>query len=627
VIHGEEAAVNSAHHGTKFAAWSVLSVDAGATTVLELVLSAHRVKRPFANAPTIFSARESEADAYYRQILAQTTPEDYAIARQALAGMIWNKQYYHYDVARWLDGDRVPPPENRRHGRNRLWRHFKAADIITMPDTWEYPWFASWDLAYQCSVLALVDVDFAKAQIDLMLRENYLHPKGQIPAYEWAFGDVNPPVFAKGALKVFRAERVQRGHGDLHFLERVMHKLLMSYTWWLNKKDTDDNNIFEGGFLGMDNISVYDRSKPLPSGYRLKQADATGGVAMLALNMTVMALELAVTDSDYEEIAIQCYAQFLAIANVIAGHAADSPSLWDSEDGFFKDLIVDPEGRYYRIDVFSFVGLIPLLATEVIDQRLLANVPRFRAMLREHKGGVSDRHTICACPESENERGEHLLALVDNDTLVRILQRVLDEDQFLSPYGIRSVSKIHATKRDLGTLPGVGHAVIDYVPGESDSAMFGGNSNWRGPVWMPVNYSLIQALEKFHRFFGDQFTVPVPCLNGRHITLGETAKLISDRLVNIFRRGTDGLIPAFASDSPFQNDPHWRDLTLFHEYFHAETGQGLGAAHQTGWTGLVVNLMLRHYRQDVPEFWLKNQSNYGTDITAKRMTGESQSRH
>lgn len=606
VIHGDTAAVNPARKGTKFAAWHQMTVEAGATAVLQLVLSARRMQRPFETASAVFAARETEADAYYHDVLANTTPEDFSIARQALAGMIWNKQYYHYDVARWLDGDRIPPPPQRRLGRNRLWRHFKAADVIAMPDTWEYPWFASWDLAYQCAVLALIDVDFAKTQIDLMLKERYLHPKGQIAAYEWSFDDVNPPVFAKGALKVFRAERVQRGQGDLHFLERVMHKLLMSYTWWLNRKDKDDNNIFEGGFMGMDNISVYDRSKPLPPGYSLKQADATGGVAMLALNMTIMALELAVEDPDYEEIAIQCYAQFLSIANVIAGHAVDCPSLWDPEDAFFKDLILAPDGHCYRIDVFSFVGLIPLLATEVIDSRLLARVPRFREMLREHETGVFDSHTVCACPERENARGEHLLALVENDRLIRIMQRVLDEEQFLSPYGVRSVSKIHATKRDLGTLPGIGHAVIEYVPGESDSELFGGNSNWRGPVWMPVNYSLIQALEKFHRFFGNEFTLPAPCLNNRRITLGAAAKLIADRLVNIFRRDPDGLIPAFAPGSPFQHDPHWRDLMQFHEYFHADTGQGLGAAHQTGWTGLVVNLMLRRYRSEIPDFWRKH---------------------
>ncbi len=408
---------------------------------------------------------------------------------------------------------------------------------------------------------------------------------------------------------MFRAERVQRGQGDLHFLERVMHKLLMNYTWWLNKKDKDDNNIFEGGFLGMDNISVYDRSKPLPPGYSLKQADATAGVAMLALNMTVMALELAVEDSDYEEIAIQCYAQFLSIANVISGHAVECPSLWDPQDGFFKDLIMDPDGQCHRIDVFSFVGLIPLMATEVIDRRLLAKVPHFRQMLREHEDGMLDRHTVCACPERENARGEHLLALVGNDRLLRILPRVLDEKQFLSPFGVRSVSKIHATRRDLGTLPGVGQAVIEYAPGESDSPLFGGNSNWRGPVWMPVNYALIQALEKFHRFFGDSFTVAAPCLHDRQISLGAAAKLIADRLVNIFRRGENGLIPAFPPGSPFQRDPHWRDMMLFHEYFHADTGQGLGAAHQTGWTGLVVNLMLRRYRSDIPEFWRKHPGN------------------
>ena len=488
-----------------------------------------------------------------------------------------------------------------------MWKHMKAGDVISMPDAWEYPWFAAWDLAFHCGALALIDVDFAKDQIELMLSERYLHPNGQIPAYEWNFSDVNPPVHALAALKAFRAERVQRGRGDHDFLQRVFHKLLLNYAWWINRKDADGHNVFEGGFLGLDNISVFDRSQPLPFGYRLKQADATGWMAMFALNMTAIALELTHDDPDYEDIAIQTYEQFLAICNALGGHATGGVPLWDAEAGFFKDLIIAPDGSYHRIDVYSMVGLIPLFATEVVDKRLLSRAPRFRDRLRAHKGGVFRGHYVCACPDWENDRGEHLLSVVDHTMLQPMLMRLLDEQQFLSPYGVRSVSKIHATHCDLGVLPGVGTAMIEYVPGESNSGLFGGNSNWRGPIWLPVNYVLIQSIEKFHRFLGDDFTFAVPCLGGERLTLNGIANLIAERVANIYRRGADGVAPAMQTQPPFRADPHWRDLLLFYEYFHAETGQGLGASHQTGWTGLIANLVLRHYRKDIPAFWSSQQ--------------------
>jgi mannosylglycerate hydrolase MGH1-like protein len=471
----------------------------------------------------------------------------------------------------------------------------------------EYPWFAAWDLAFHCGALALVDIDFAKDQVEILLREGYLHPNGQIPAYEWAFNDANPPVHAAAALKVFRAERVQRGAGDVHFLHRVFQKLLLNYAWWINRKDADGHNIFEGGFLGLDNISVFDRSQSLPPGFSLKQADATGWMAMFALNMTVMALELATEDPDYESIAIQTFTQFLAIANAIAGHVDGGVSLWDPEAGFFKDLIIDPEDKPHRIDVYSLVGLIPLFATEVIDQRLLAAVPRFRTLLRNHRGGRFQGSYVCAWPDWENRRGEHLLALVDHTMLPHILKRLLSAREFMSPYGVRSVSRIHAEQRDLGVLPGVGRALIEYMPGESTSGLFGGNSNWRGPIWMPINYSLVQAIEKFDRFLGEDFKVPVPCLDGRELTLREIANLLADRLVDLYR-SNQGCRPALATQPPFAASPHWKDLLLFYEYFHADTGQGLGAAHQTGWTGLLANLVMRRYRKDIPEFWSRQSA-------------------
>jgi len=608
VIQNDVTAVNPAREGTKFGAWHIRKVAPGKSVQLDMLISAKSREKPFARSDEVFSARKSEADVFYHELLPAASPEDHRILRQALAGMIWNKQFFHYDVQRWLKGDLFPPPAERTLGRNHDWKQFKAADVLSMPDCWEYPWFAAWDLAYHCAALALVDVDFAKEQLELVLRENYLNPNGQIPAYEWAFGDVNPPVHAMAALKVFRAERVQRGQADFTFLQRILHKLLLNYAWWLNRKDSDEQNVFEGGFMGLDNISVYDRSQALPPGYKLKQADTTGWMAMFALNMTVIALELTTRDPVYEDIAIQCYMQFLAIAHTIGGHASGSPSLWDPEDMFFKDLIECPDGKIQRVNVFSLVGLIPLFACEVVDQRILTRAPRFRQLLREHKRGVFRGHYVCACPDWENERGEHLLSLVDHTMLPLIIKRLLSEEEFLSPHGIRSLSKLHATHRDLGVLPGVGLAMIDYEPGESTSGLFGGNSNWRGPVWVPVNYTLIQALEKFHRYLGDAYKVPVPCLNNKELTLEEISHLIADRLGGVLRRNAAGKIPAFAADSPFQNDPQWQKLLQFHEYFHAETGQGLGAAHQTGWTGLMANLVMRRYRREIPEFWRRQRS-------------------
>ncbi len=607
VISGEKTAVNPHLTGTKFAGYHVLNVEPGQSTTISMTLSHKSLAQPFARQDAVFAKRETEATTFYHDLLPGCATEDANILRQALAGMIWSKQFFHYDVAKWLDGDEFPPPASRKEGRNRAWRHIKARHVISMPDKWEYPWFAAWDLAFHCAALALVDVDFAKDQIELLLKENYLHPNGQVPAYEWAFGDVNPPVLAMAALKVFRAERVQRGRADLNFLARVTHKMLMNYTWWLNRKDADGNNVFEGGFLGLDNISVYDRSQPLPQGYSLKQADSTGWMAMFALNMTVMALELAAETRDYEDVAIQCYEQFMAIANSIAGYNQSGLTLWDDRDEFFKDVVVGPDGQGRHIDVFSWVGLIPLFAAEVIDQRLLKKAPRFERALKSHYKGTIDGHKVTHCPIQSNARGEHLLSLLGPHRLKAVLARVLNEREFLSPYGVRSVSRIHAERRDLGVLPGIGQALIEYVPGESNSALFGGNSNWRGPVWMPTNYALVQAIEKFHRYYGDRFTVAASCLDNRQLNLKEIATLIAERLVDIYRRDEQGRVPAFPANNLFQHDPHWRDLLQFYEYFHGETGQGLGAAHQTGWTGLLANLMMRRYRTDIPAFWRDRQ--------------------
>lgn len=598
LINGEVTAVNPAQQGSKFGALYHLSAQAGETVSLELVLTDQLLAQPFGDHSAVFSQSQQQADAFYADILPTAKKEDRAIMRQAFAGMIWSKQFFHYDVDRWLEGDQLTPPAQRQQGRNQHWKHLQAADIISMPDCWEYPWFAAWDLAFQTATLAHIDIDFAKAQIELMVNERYLHPNGQIPAYEWAFADTNPPVHAWGALKVFRAEQVQRDTGDIAYLQRVFHKLLLNFSWWINRKDSNGHNLFEGGFLGLDNISVYDRSRALPPGYTLKQADATGWMAMFSVNMVVMALEINRQHPEYEDIAIQCYQQFIAIANTIAGSDDGDVSLWDFDAGFFKDLLITPQGQAHRIDVYSWVGLIPLFACEVIDQRLLSAAPRFRQLLREHKGGLFRGKYICACPDWENERGEHLLALVDHSQLPRILKRLLNEDEFFSPYGIRSVSKIHQQHQHLGHIPGLGETRIEYVPGESNSGLFGGNSNWRGPIWIPTNYALIQALEKYHQFLGDTFTTPVPQLDGQQLNMREITTLLADRLVSLYRQDDTQKIPAMHNQQPFTG----RQQTLynFYEYFHAETGQGLGSAHQTGWTGLLANLVMRQYQRDIP---------------------------
>ncbi len=609
VIDHDAGSVNPALTGTKSAAWYALTVPGGATKSIEMVLTAHDDNAPFADFEALFIRRKREADQFYAEFLPGADAHDQRIFRQAMAGMIWSKQFFHYDVLRWLQGDQSPPPEGRKSGRNARWKHLRACDVISMPDAWEYPWFAAWDLAFHCIAFALIDPDFAKHQIEVLLKETYFHPNGQIPAYEWAFGDVNPPVHALGALQVFRMDRQQRGRGDRNFLQRVFQKLLMNYAWWINSKDKDGLNVFEGGFLGLDNISVFDRSQRLPAGYVLKQSDATGWMAMFALNMTVIALELATEDPDYEDAAIQIYEQFLNIANTVAGFTDNGLSLWDPDDGFFKDLLVEPDGKLHRVNVYSWVGLIPLFACEVVDERLLRNVPRFRALLDRHEGGEFHGNFICACPAHENDRGEHLLALVDHTMLPAIVRRLFDEREFLSPFGIRSVSRIHAERRDLGMLPGIGQALIEYVPGESNSALFGGNSNWRGPIWLPTNYTLMLALEKFHRFLGDGFTVSAPGFGTKALTLAEIVDCLARRMTQLYRPDADGRMPAFAGDSPWQHDPDWQEHLLFFEYFHGDSGLGLGAAHQTGWTGLLANLVMRCHGDDIAGFGIGNEFN------------------
>jgi len=615
VIHGVLDAVNADGRGTKAAAWHIITAEAGESHVIDLVLAPAEAEPRIADHDNAIAMRMAEADAFYAGLLPDADSHVGTVFRQALAGMVWTKQFFHLDAERWLKGDIVPAPATRLTGRNAQWRHLEARDIISMPDAWEYPWFAAWDLAFHCGALALIDVDFAKQQIELLLNDRYMHPNGQIPAYEWAFGDVNPPVIGWAALKLFRAERVQRGQGDLRFLQRVLHKLMMNLVWWTNRKDVEGNSIFEGGFLGLDNISVFDRSQPLPEGFHLEQADATGWMAMFTLNLTAIALELTADDEDYEHIALHCYKQFLAIARAVAGQRGGE-ALWDERDGFFKDAVIGRNGQAQRIDVFSLVGLIPLFAVEVIDERLLRNAPAMRALLDGHSGGMIDNQIVCACPATTNARGEHLLSLVDPAKLPRILEKLLDEAHFLSPYGVRSLSRIHAEQRELGDLIGLGRVSIEYVPGESTSGLFGGNSNWRGPIWMPVNYLLIQSIEKFHRYYGDDFRIEAEALGSEPVNLEQVARRLSDRLVALFTPDAEGRIPALPDNALFHDGGDWSGLMLFPEYFHADSGQGVGAMHQTGWTGLIANLIQRQYRTDIPGYWRDIATAPSTDLAA-----------
>lgn len=605
VVQGDPAAVNPRFTGTKAAAWHRLDIAPGAAGRVDLVLAgpenrerrkgvpSRKTGNPFEHFEKTLEDRRREAGEFYGDLLPGASGEDREIFRQALSGLVWNKQFYHYAVDRWLDGDLVPPPATRRAGRNARWRHLSAADIVSMPDTWEYPWFAAWDLAFQAVAFSLVDPDLAREQIALLLSHHYLHPGGQIPAYEWAFDDANPPVHAWAALECFRAGYGKDDKKALSFLKGVFNKLVLNYGWWLNRKDPDNRNVFEGGFLGLDNISVYDRSRPLPPGYSLRQADASGWVALFALNLTVMALELAREDRIYEEMAIQFHSHFFAVASAMHGHTETGISLWDDGDRFFKDALTAPDGSVHHLPVFSWVGLIPLFACETVGRELLEGLPRYRSFLEEHAGGIYDGHIVCACPHTENARGDHLFSAMLPSDIPAVMERVLNPDEFLSPWGVRSLSKAHETASRGEELPGFGVVTIRYEPGESETDLFGGNSNWRGPVWMPLNFLLVSALDKLHRYLTESFTVPAPVLAGRPISLGGAADLIAGRLLGLFRRGGTGTRAIFAEASPFQKDPRWKDLLLFHEYFHGESGRGLGAAHQTGWTALAANLLKR----------------------------------
>jgi mannosylglycerate hydrolase MGH1-like protein len=594
VVDGRKASVNPQHVGSKAAALYTLTVPAGASRSIRLRFTNDERVTSFLreNFDVVFESRIQEADEFYDGLAPSRLSDDARrVQRQAFAGLLWSKQFYHYDVSRWLKGDSEgpePPPE-RQHGRNADWAHLYNADVVSMPDKWEYPWYAAWDLAFHCIPLALVDPTFAKEQLILMLREWYMHPNGQIPAYEWAFSDVNPPVHAWAAWRIFKIEQKRKGTGDRVFLERVFHKLLLNFTWWVNRKDTEGMNIFEGGFLGLDNIGVFDRSAPLPTGGRLEQSDATSWMGMYCLNMLTIALELARDNRAYEDVASKFFEHFVYICRAVNNIGGKHIELWDRADGFFYDVLHLPNGETTHMRIRSMVGLIPLFAVETLDSALIDRLPRFKHRMQWF---LENRPELSQHVETQTYAGgvRRFLSLVNRHRLRSVMRYLLDEDEFLSPYGIRALSRYHRDHPYTFNYMGQEHRV-DYEPAESSTAQFGGNSNWRGPVWFPVNYLLIESLQKFHFFLGDHYRVECPFGSGQQATLWQVARDLSQRLIGTFLRNQEGRRPVFGGTDTFQRDPHWRDHLLFYEYFHADNGAGIGASHQTGWTGLVAKLI------------------------------------
>ncbi len=592
VVAADASAVNPARVGSKVAALYRLTLAPGESVSLDLRLADSPLSAPFADFEAIVAARRREADEFYATVIPSTLSDDArGVMRQAFAGLLWSKQFYHYDVRTWLAGDAAsaPPPSERRRGRNRDWGHLYNEDVISMPDTWEYPWYAAWDLAFHCVPLALVDPDFAKAQLLLFLREWYMHPNGQIPAYEWAFGDVNPPVHAWAALRVYKIEQRRHGAGDRAFLEKIFQKLLLNFTWWVNRKDAEGRNVFQGGFLGLDNIGVFDRSAPLPGGGHLEQSDGTSWMAMYCLNMLAIALELAKENPAYEEIASKFFEHFVYIAHAIHDLGDEGISLWDEEDGFYYDVL--HTGHEHRqLKIRSLVGLIPLLAVEVLNDEVVDALPGFKRRMQWFLDNRPDLADHIGQRSTPGGGGRRLLSIVTAEQLPRVLAYLLDEDEFLSDHGIRAVSRHHRDHPYVVHVAGAEHRV-DYEPAESSSGLFGGNSNWRGPVWFPINYLLIEALQKLDYFYGESFTVECPTGSGEKRDLWAVAAELSRRLTRIFLRDAQGRRPVYGGTEKFQRDPHWRDHILFYEYFHGDNGAGIGASHQTGWTGLVAKLL------------------------------------
>ena len=601
IVNGNQDAVNPRRRGTKAAFHYVLTVPANGTRQVRLRLSSQAHTSPLDGFARTMAARRSESDQFFAPLQEHLTDAQVRrVQRQAWAGMIWSKQFYQLDVHRWLtgDSDQPAPPPQRCLGRNRDWEHLTNADIISMPDKWEYPWYAAWDLAFHCVPLAMIDPEFAKNQLVLLTREWYMHPNGQLPAYEWAFGDVNPPVHAWAAWHVYQIDHDQNGgRGDVAFLERVFHKLLLNFTWWVNRKDVHGRNIFQGGFLGLDNIGVFDRSAQLPTGGYISQCDGTAWMAMYSLNLMRIALELAAHNPVYQDSATKFFEHFLYIADALTNIGGRGLDLWDAADEFYYDVLCLPDGHSLPLKVRSMVGLIPLFAVEVLDAELLAKVPQFKARIEwflQHRPELAK----LVSRWQEPGRGEtRLLSLLRGHRMKRLLKRMLDETEFLSAYGIRALSRHHDREPYVFTTHGQSF-VVRYTPGESDTSLFGGNSNWRGPIWFPVNYLLVESIRRFHNYYGDDFKVECPTGSGNPMTLHEIADELARRLTSIFLSDAHGRRPVFNHHEKLQNDPHFRDHLLFYEYFHGETGRGVGASHQTGWTGLVAALIAPHQHPD-----------------------------
>ncbi len=597
LVHRNAAAVNPGQTGTKACAPLIVSVEGKHSSVIELRLSEGRIESVpcFDDFDSLFALRRREADEFYATVQSDIpVEEDRMIQRQALAGMLWSKQLYYFDVRRWVHGDPIPSrsPLDRATRRNVTWQHVFAKDVISMPDKWEYPWFAAWDLAFNAIPLALIDPGFAKAQLLLLTSEWYMHPNGQLPAYEWSFSDVNPPVQAWAGWRVYQIDKASRGgQGDLEFLEKLLHKLALNFTWWVNRKDNEGNNIFQGGFLGLDNIGVFDRNMTLPGGGHVEQSDGTAWMAMYALNLMRISLELAESKLHYQDMATKFLDHFLLIAEAMM-NVGGGIRLWDEQDEFYYDVLHVPGSAPIPLRVRSLVGLIPLFAVEVLEPEILERLPDFRKRLEwlfANRPELTNLVSRWLVPGSGERR---LLSLLRGHRMKCLLRRMLDEREFLSPYGVRGLSKYHKDhpytfRRDHEEL------VVRYTPGESEISMFGGNSNWRGPVWLPVNYLIIESLYRFHQYYGDDFKVECPTGSGVFMTLADISHELTKRVCSIFRRDERGLRPVFNGNETLQRDPLFRDNLLFHEYFHGESAKGLGASHQTGWTGLIANLLRR----------------------------------
>jgi hypothetical protein len=596
LVHGDLDAVNPAKAGTKAAAMHLLEVPPGESRTVRVRLSSTLRQRPFSDFDDVLVARRRETDEFYAGLQRDVASDDAKLVqRQAFAGMIWSKQYFYYDVPEWLAGDpaQPSPPHGRKNGRNREWAHLNNADVISMPDKWEYPWYAAWDLAFHCIPLALLDAEFAKNQLLLLTREWYMHPNGQMPAYEWALGDVNPPVHAWATWRVFQIDRKRRGDaGDLEFLERVFHKLMLNFTWWVNRKDAEGRNVFQGGFLGLDNIGVFDRSSQLPTGGHIDQSDGTSWMAMYSLNLMRIALELAKHNRVYEDIATKFFEHFLSIAEAMNNIGEHGIGLWDDEDKFFYDVLHLPDDRMQQLKVRSMVGLIPLFAVEVLDPELLKQLPEFARRLEWYLNYRPDLAKLVSHWEVEGTGHRRLLSLLRGHRMKKLLTRMLDETEFLSEYGVRALSRQHEGQPYVFDLMNGQQVSVGYRPAESDTGLFGGNSNWRGPIWFPVNYLIIESLQKFHHYYGDDFRVECPTGSGVFLSIREVADELSRRLARIFLKDADGNRPVFQHQPLLQTDPHFRDYVLFYEYFHGDTGRGVGASHQTGWTGLIAKLLM-----------------------------------